>query len=266
MARVVFDNVSFDYPIFGLTSRSFKVTLMRSLPLGSRLSNEGVVHVEALRDVSFRAEAGDRLGLIGHNGAGKSTSLRLIAGLAYPNKGKVEVTGRIIPLIEKGLGINPELSGRDNIELPLRLLGATSAEVKRAMEEIPEFTGLGEFIDVPVRAYSEGMKTRLAFGVSTFLEADVLVLDEWLGAGDIDFQEKAEARLTTMLAKTGVVVVTSHSMHLIRKVCTHCLWFHQGRVRMEGHPDEVTAAYEAHSLRQAQEAQEAAEAARAAAQ
>ncbi len=251
MARVLFDNVSFDYPIFGIKSRSFKVTLMRSLPLGSRLSGEGIVHVEALRDVSFDAQPGDRLGLIGHNGAGKSTTLRLIAGLAYPTKGNIEVKGRIVPLIEKGLGINQELSGRDNIELPLRLLGATSAEVKRAMVEIPEFTGLGEFIDVPVRAYSEGMKTRLAFAVSTFLEADVLVLDEWLGAGDIDFQEKAERRLTTMLAKTGVVVVTSHSMHLIRKVCTHCIWFHQGRVRMEGHPDEVTAAYEEHSLEEA---------------
>lgn len=244
MAKITFDAVDFDYPIYGITSRSFKVAMMRRIPGGSRLSDRGVAHVKALRDVSFEIGPGERLGLVGHNGAGKSTTLRLIAGLAHPTRGKVDVQGRVVPLIEKGLGINPELSGRANIELPLRLLGATTEEVRRAHEEIPDFTGLGEFIDVPVRAYSEGMKTRLAFAVSTFLHPDVLVLDEWIGSGDIGFQDKAEQRLTTMLANTGIVVIASHSNALLRIVCTKCAWFDQGRLKMIGSPEEVTAAYE----------------------
>jgi ABC-type polysaccharide/polyol phosphate transport system ATPase subunit len=247
MARVKFDNVSFDYPLYGIASRSLKVTLLRQMTSSRLAGNDGTVRVEALREISYDLKDGDRLGLIGVNGAGKSTTLRLIAGLAHPTKGKVTVEGRLLPLIEKGLGVNHELSGRANIELPLRLLGATDAEVKRAHEVIPEFTGLGEFMNLPVRTYSDGMKTRLSFAICTFLDADVIVLDEWIASGDMAFRERAESRLTEILKDAGIVVIASHSNDLIEQTCNVVAWLDQGRLRMFGRTEEVMDAYIRHA-------------------
>jgi ABC-type polysaccharide/polyol phosphate transport system ATPase subunit len=248
MARVKFENVSFDYPLYGLASRSLKVTLLRQMAGASRIAaQDGTVRVQALRDVSFDVSDGDRLGLIGVNGAGKSTTLRVIAGLAHPTSGKLTVEGRLLPLIEKGLGISPELTGRANIELPLRLLGASDAEVRRAQDFIPEFTGLGEFINLPVRTYSDGMKTRLSFAICTFLNADLIVLDEWIASGDLAFREKAETRLVEILKDAGVVVIASHSIALVQQVCNKLVWLDQGQVRMFGSTKEVLDAYIRHT-------------------
>jgi len=244
MARVELDDVSFRYPIYDLAGRSLKWALMRQLS-GSGVSRGGPVEVQALQNVSFTLEPGDRLGLIGRNGSGKSTLLRLMAGLAHPQSGRIQIDGRIIPLIEKGLGINPELSGHDNIELPLRLLGASSAEIRAARLEIPEFTGLGNFMHLPVRTYSEGIKTRLAFALCTAIVGDVLVLDEWLGAGDADFYNRAEERLNELLQKTRIVVLASHSNDLIRQVCNKAAWLDRGRLVMIGSTQDVLQAYAA---------------------
>jgi ABC-type polysaccharide/polyol phosphate transport system ATPase subunit len=148
-----------------------------------------------------------------------------------------------VSLIERGLGMNAELSGRANIELPLRLLGASTAEVSAAIEEIPEWTGLGTFIDLPIRTYSEGMKARLLFAICTALPSDVLVLDEWLGAGDAEFINRAEERLTGMLSKTSIVVLASHSMDTIQRFCNVVIWMDRGRIMMKGPPSEVIPAY-----------------------
>jgi ABC-type polysaccharide/polyol phosphate transport system ATPase subunit len=247
--RVVLEDVSFAYPIYDIGSRSMKVSLFSRLTGGSEANRAGVVKVEALRKVSFSLKDGDRLGLIGRNGSGKSTLLRVLAGLAHPQSGKVQIAGRVVPLIERGLGIDPDLSGLANIELPLRLLGATTAEVKRAVEEIPEFTGLGDFIKLPVRTYSDGMKARLSFAICTAIHADVLVLDEWLGAGDAEFQQKAQERLQGMVDRTRVVVLASHSNDLIRQVCNRALWLDRGVPMMLGAPGETIDAYLAATTR-----------------
>jgi len=243
MGRVIFDSVSLSYPVFEVTGRSLKLAMVRQV-VGSRIDmGIGSVEVAALNKVSFDLRPGDRLGLIGRNGSGKSTILRLIARLARPTSGRVDIQGRVIPLIEKGLGINPELSGYENIELPLRFLGATTAEVRAAQQEITEFTGLGAFMRMPVRTYSEGMKARIAFAICTAIEGDVLALDEWLGAGDLDFVERATARVQGMLERTGIVVLASHSDQIIQSVCNKVAWIDRGNLVMIGEPSAVLGAY-----------------------
>jgi ABC-type polysaccharide/polyol phosphate transport system ATPase subunit len=243
MAEIELENASFHYPVFEMGARSLKVSLFAQMSGGKVDTNAGVVMVKALNDINMSLQDGDRIALLGRNGSGKSTLLRVLAGLAFPQYGKVKIKGRVVPLITQGLGINPEISGFANIELPLRLLGATTAEVKRAKEEIPEFTGLGEFMNLPVRTYSDGMKARLSFAICTAIEADILILDEWLGAGDIDFQEKAQTRIREMVDRTRIVVLATHSLDLARSACNTAMWLDRGNHVMTGPPDVVTAAY-----------------------
>lgn len=247
MASLILDNVHFSYPIFEVGARSLKVSLFNQVTGGRVASNAGHVRVDALQGITARFGDGDRVALVGRNGSGKTTLLRLLAGLASPQKGSIAATGRVVPLITTGLGINPELSGEANIELPLRLLGANNAEVRHAMTEIPEFTGLGKFIKMPVRTYSEGMKARLNFAIATSLHADILILDEWLGAGDADFQDKAQKRLKEMVDRAGVLVITSHSMQLLRDVCNKAIWIDRGIQVMTGEINPVIDSYLASS-------------------
>jgi ABC-type polysaccharide/polyol phosphate transport system ATPase subunit len=243
MPRIVIENASVRYPVFDASSRSLKVSLLSRVGLGR---GAGPAHVRALTDISLTVADGERLGLVGRNGAGKSTLLRLIGGLIGPSSGRAAAYGRVIPVIERGIGIHPELTGRQNIELPLRLLGATREEVLAAREEIPDFTGLGEFIDLPYRTYSEGMKARLVFALCTSIPADVLVLDEWLGAGDIDFTERAQRRLTDFLTRSRTLVLASHSLDLIERVATRVVWIDGGHLKMDGDPARVCNAYREH--------------------
>ncbi|MET0181616.1 MAG: ABC transporter ATP-binding protein [Caulobacterales bacterium] len=240
MPSIIFDDVTFSYPVFDLTGRSVKVSLMKRFG-GNRMG--GVAYVTALSQVSLEISEGDRVGLIGRNGAGKSTMLRLMAGLLHPTHGKVKIEGRLVPLIAKGLGLHPELSGYENIELPMRLLGAKSTEIHAAKKEIPQWTDLGEFIHLPLRTYSDGMRARLLFAICTAVRGDVLVMDEWLSAGDADFVSKAEQRLRDMVSDAGVVVLSSHSMDLIRSLCNVVVWMEEGRVVLVGDADTVIRAY-----------------------
>jgi len=244
MTRVLLDNVHFSYPVYELTGRSLKISLVRQFAnKGVEKRKNGFVEVHAIRGISLDLKAGDRVGLLGHNGSGKSTLLRIFAGVAHPTSGRMLSEGRVIPLIEKGLGINPELSGYDNIELPLRLIGASSAEVQRARKSIPDFTGLGDFIHMPVRTYSEGMKARLAFAICTAIDGDILVLDEWLGAGDIDFMDRAQHRMVEVAHNSEIVILASHSLDLILNVCNKAVWIEQGCIRAQGPPASVVPMY-----------------------
>ena len=242
-AHVRLKDVSFSYPIYGLTNRSLKVTVMRQLVGGQLAMDDRKVIVNALRNISCSLEPGDRLGLIGPNGSGKTTLLRMLAGLAHPSSGGLDIQGRVIPLIDKGLGIHSELTGAQNIALPLRLVGASDAEVRAAQEEIPGWTGLGHFLDLPVRTYSEGMRARLLFAICTALQGDILILDEWLGAGDAQFAAAAEARLHSYLNRTKIIVFATHSMDLLRRFCTKVAWLEQGELVMMGDVEDVLGAY-----------------------
>lgn len=240
MALIKLEDVSFWYPVFDASGRSLKVSLMRQFG-GS--GERGIVEVRALSQVSLEIKEGDRVGLVGRNGAGKSTLLKVLAKLIHPQRGGAMIQGRVVPLLARGLGIQPEFSGYRNIELPMRLLGATAAEIKRAREEVPSWSGLDEFMYLPVRTYSDGMRARLMFSICTAVRGEILIMDEWLSAGDADFVERAQQRLRGLVESTPIVVLASHSLDIIRKICNVVVWMEEGEIVQIGSPDEVLPAY-----------------------
>lgn len=240
MVQIKLDDISFWYPVFDVTGKSLKVSLMRQFG-GERGS--GFVEVQALSQVSLELKEGDRVGLVGRNGSGKSTLLKVLARLIHPQQGGVKIEGRVVPLLARGLGIHPELSGFKNIDLPMRLLGANEAEIRRAREEVPEWSGLGDFIHLPVRTYSDGMRARLLFAICTAVRGEILLMDEWLSAGDADFVARAQQRLNGLLDSTPIVVLASHSLDIIRKICNVVCWMEAGEVVMTGPADVVLPAY-----------------------
>lgn len=240
-AHIRLKDVSFSYPVYDISGRSLKVSLVRGLKRSH--GDRGFVEVQALSDLTFDIEWGDRLGLIGHNGAGKSTLLRLLAGLVHPSQGSLDIKGRVAPLIAKGLGIHPELRGIENVEVPMRLLGATEREIAAAKRDIAEFSGLGDRIHMPVRTYSDGMRARLMFAICTAVRGDILLMDEWLSAGDADFVLRAQARMNELMATTGIVVLSSHSAELVASLCNKVCWMEGGRVVLIGESRAVIEAY-----------------------
>ncbi|HZT57752.1 MAG TPA: ABC transporter ATP-binding protein [Pyrinomonadaceae bacterium] len=201
--------------------------------------------IRALRGVSLDIRAGERVGLVGPNGAGKSTLLKVMARIYPPVRGEVEVGGRVCPLFEFVTGFEMECSGRDNIRTRTLLLGMSPREVERKLEEIGEFTGLGEFLDFPVRCYSSGMLLRLAFAASTAVEPEILLLDEVMAAGDAEFIERARARINGVMERASIVVFASHSLTTLPEFCERTIWIDRGRVAADGPTREVVRAYEA---------------------
>lgn len=187
--------------------------------------------VTALDKVSFSLSPGDRLGLVGMNGAGKTTLLKVLYGIYSPTSGKVIVDGRVDALFNVSLGFRPEATGRRNIVLRGLINGWSISEIERRMDEIIDFSDLGQFIDLPLKSYSQGMAARLAFSVATALEPEILLLDEWIGAGDAQFQEKAKHRLTELTKRAGIVVLASHNTKIIDTICNKTLELEAGRVK-----------------------------------
>jgi ABC-type polysaccharide/polyol phosphate transport system ATPase subunit len=188
----------------------------------------------ALREMTFQIRRGDRVGIVGGNGAGKSTLLRLLAKIYPPSLGQVSICGSVAPLIEMGAGFNPELSGRDNIFFNGALLGFSRSQMQGKVDQIHEFTGMREFADMPLKYYSSGMYMRLAFAIATEINPDILLVDESLGVGDAAFQERAKARIRTLLDRSQVVVLVSHDLRSLRELCTRGLWIQQGRLVDDG--------------------------------
>jgi ABC-type polysaccharide/polyol phosphate transport system ATPase subunit len=197
----------------------------------------------ALRELTFQIRRGDRVGIVGGNGAGKSTLLRLLAKIYPPTLGQMSIRGSVAPLIEMGAGFNPELSGLDNILFNGALLGFSRIQMQAKVDQIHEFTGLREFADMPLKYYSTGMYMRLAFAIATEVNPDILLVDESLGVGDAAFQEKAKARIRTLLERSQAVVLVSHDMKTLRELCTRGLWIQQGRVVDDGPIDLVIDRY-----------------------
>jgi lipopolysaccharide transport system ATP-binding protein len=188
-----------------------------------------VIHVRALDGINFKLLDGDRMGIIGHNGAGKSTLLKVLAGVYEPDRGRVDVQGRISSMIDINLGLDMELTGRENIVTMGRMRGYTLREIHKKIPEIIEFSELGNFIDLPIKTYSAGMTTRLVFGVATSLEPDILLMDEWIGAGDAGFFQKAVDRLNDILTRSRVIVLASHNFSLINDLCNKLLVLDSGK-------------------------------------
>jgi lipopolysaccharide transport system ATP-binding protein len=199
----------------------------------------------SLERLTLTVARGEAVAFIGRNGSGKSTALRLIAGIYAPSAGEVMVTGRIASVIELGAGFNPELTGRENVALYGAVMGLHRREIAQHLEAIVSFAGLGPFVDEPVKYYSSGMQARLAFAVTVAVDPDILLLDEVLAVGDASFRERCLARLDRFRARGGTLVVVSHDLQQVRRLCDRAVWLEGGRVRREGPAGEVTRAYEA---------------------
>ncbi|MDR8731965.1 ABC transporter ATP-binding protein [Burkholderia pseudomultivorans] len=246
MAYIELKNVTLDLPIYDVQGRSLKKQVLR-MGRRNRIAegNDGVIVVRALDDLSFRFERGDRVGLIGHNGAGKSTLLRAMAGIYPPTTGTLSREGKAVPLLDISLGMDENSTGMQNIRLRGLLLGMSDAEIREKQSDIAAFSELGDYLDLPIRTYSSGMKMRLAFAVSTSVDAEILLLDEVMGVGDASFMHKAEARLEELHDRAEIVVLAMHSNKEIRKVCNKALWMERGRVRAFGEVDDVVSQYAA---------------------
>ena len=233
MALISLQNVSVSFPIYGAGASSLRSTLAASVT-GDRLGKEtGVTVVQALRDISFELRSGDRLGLVGHNGAGKSTLLRTLAGVYEPSAGSFTRQGTVSSLIDPVLGIEVDATGIENIMLRGLVMGMSRKQVDKLTQDICEFSGLGEYVNMPVRTYSTGMLMRLAFSISTSIQSDILLMDEWLSVGDAEFTEKAERRMREVVSKSGILVLASHSPELIAKECNRVIHLEHGRIVQE---------------------------------
>jgi homopolymeric O-antigen transport system ATP-binding protein len=203
---------------------------------------------EALRGLSFEVEKGENVGIIGRNGAGKSTLFKLIARVMRPSGGRVVVVGKVAPLLELGLGMSAELTGRENVLLQGALMGFSRHEMRDRLGRIVEFAEIGEFIDSPMRTYSTGMIARLAFSVATDVDPDILLVDEALAVGDERFTHKCQMRMEEFRRAGKTVLIVSHSLDQLKESCHRALWLHQGRIVQDGNADEVTQLYHDWSL------------------
>ena len=257
MSSITLTEVTVEYPILDATRSFRKVLFGEGIGALIHTSSGAARHpyIRALESVSLKVEDGDRLGLIGPNGAGKSTLLRVMGGVYPPISGTVEVSGRISSLFSVTLGMDPDDTGIENIATLGMMLGMPIEEIREKTPEIADFSELGDYLTLPVRTYSSGMMLRLAFGVATAIEPDILLLDEGLGAGDASFAERAKKRFDDLMARSSIVVLASHSDALIRELCNKAVYLDKGYIRMAGPVEEVVEAYHQDSGTQALGAQ-----------
>lgn len=237
MSYIGAQNLVVEFPLYNNAHRSLKSAVLHATTGGRLARSAGDrVAVRALDNLNFEIKAGDRVGLVGHNGSGKTTLLRVLAGAYEPVSGALEVRGRIASLLDISLGMDHDATGYENIFLRGIMMGLTPREIRQKTDEIADFTELGEYLDMPVRTYSSGMQLRLAFAVSTSVEADVLIMDEWLSVGDADFNLKASQRLARIVEKAAILVIASHSPELVAKVCNRAFRLEHGKIVEEFNP------------------------------
>lgn len=245
MPSISLQNVHVEMPIYNTSGRSLKKQILRATTGGRMQSDHGRTVVHALRAVTLELQQGDRLGLVGPNGAGKTTLLRVMAGVYEPTRGSVSVDGNVTPLLDSAMGIDMEATGNENIMLRGTLLGIPRARLLEMRDEIAEFTELGDYLAMPVRTYSSGMVLRLAFGISTSVTPEILIMDEFFAVGDASFIQKAQRRLDEIAADARILVLASHSEAMIKTMCNKALWMQAGEPRAFGGTAEVIAQYKA---------------------
>lgn len=245
MAAIEVTGVDVEFPIYHGNSRSLKRTVFAAASGRMQPDARSRIVVQALRGVSFTLARGERLGLVGHNGAGKTTLLRTLAGIYEPVVGQLHVQGSIGALLDTGMGMNPEMTGRENIVLRGLTNGLDREAIRVLEQDVQDFAELDAFLDLPLRFYSSGMVVRLGFALATAIRPEVLLMDEWFLAGDAAFMEKAKARLEDMVRGAEILVLSSHSADIIKSWSTRVIWMDQGRVRADGDPAEVLAQYAA---------------------
>jgi lipopolysaccharide transport system ATP-binding protein len=243
MSSISISDVSVSFPLYHTESRSLKKAVLAAA--SGRLGKDAKrrVVVEALRDVSFALETGDRLGFVGSNGAGKTTLLRTLAGIYEPVNGYININGKVTALLDPGQGMNQELTGRENIRLRGLFDRLSPGQINQLEDDVAAFAGLDQFLDLPVRMYSSGMVVRLGFGLATSIKPQILLMDEWLMAGDANFMQKAKTRLETMVQGAEILVLSSHSADIILQWCNRVIWMDAGRIKMDSTPRDVLSHY-----------------------
>jgi ABC-type polysaccharide/polyol phosphate transport system ATPase subunit len=246
MSEVIqLQGVSVSFPVYQTGARSLKKRLL-SGGSGGRIARDAYdrITIDALRNIDLSLSHGDRLALIGSNGAGKTTLLRVMAGIYEPAIGTVTIRGRVSPMFDIGLGIDPELSGYDNIRIRGLLLGLKTQEIEQLLPQIADFTELREYLDLPVRTYSSGMILRLTFAVATCFAPEILLMDEWILAGDAKFMQKAQTRIDAFVNNASTLVLATHNLSVCSRWCNKAAWLERGRVEALGPVDEVIERYQ----------------------
>ena len=228
-----------DFPLYHLAARSLKKQLLARAAVRVRTDESNRVVVSALRDLDFRIDSGERVALVGRNGAGKTTLLRSLAGIYEPVGGRLTIEGSVGSLIDPAAGLDSDSTGRENIRLRALYRNLDLAAQAKLEEEVAEFAGLGEFLDMPIKGYSAGMSIRLAFAIATAMQPQILLMDEWFMAGDATFMEKAETRLTTLVSGADILVIATHDMAIVRRWCTRAIRLDSGRIVADGPVEQV---------------------------
>ncbi len=250
MAKLELQNVSVEIPVFDAKTRSFSNRILGGIKsgrnVGGSFSNEqGRLSIKALQNVSFSATSGDRYGLLGHNGAGKTTLLKVASGIYPPTSGKVITEGKVSAIFDHSTGISPDETGWENIEIRGILLGLNDRQIEALKTEVHEKSGLDKYLDLPVRTYSAGMKTRLSFFISTSLSPDLLIMDESILAGDANFIKVAQARVEELIAHASIILLASHSVNVLRKFCNKGVLMHEGSLKQYDDIDQMISDYNA---------------------
>lgn len=245
MASIDLQGVSVEFPIYNINARSLKKRFLR-LATGGNVSKDANEHiiVKSLNEVSLSIQHGDRVGIIGHNGAGKSTLLRLLAGIYEPTHGNIKIDGNVSPMLDLMSGIEAEFTGYENVIIRGTILGMSQSHIKNQMDNIADFTGLGDYLAMPVRTYSSGMMVRLAFAISTSIMPDILLIDEVFGAGDSNFVQKARERMVSLVNQSSIVVMATHANELIKEFCNKALLMEGGSIKYFGPVDTALNIYQ----------------------
>jgi ABC-2 type transport system ATP-binding protein len=243
VVRIETRQASVDFPIFDAKTRSLKKAVLGMVGGNIASDDRKVPVIQALHDIDITVEEGDRVALVGHNGAGKSTLLRLLSGIYAPTSGSATIEGRVAPVFDLGVGMDPEISGYENIMIRGLFLGMSRKQMEARVDEIADFSELGDFLSMPLRTYSTGMRVRLALGVVTSIDPEILLFDEGIGAVDAAFLAKAQGRLQELVERAGLLVFASHSDEFLRQLCTSAIWMEHGRVKQRGELREVLTAY-----------------------
>jgi ABC-type polysaccharide/polyol phosphate transport system ATPase subunit len=243
MASITLTNATVEIPIYNSRGRSFRSNILRRV--GGRIEpdNRDVMTVKAVNDITLSLKPGDRLALIGHNGAGKSSLLRVFSGAYEPSSGTAEISGTVSSLLEITMGMDPELTGAENIVLRGVFVGLSIDEARRQIPEIAEWSELGDYLALPMRTYSSGMLLRLAFAVSTVRHRDILLLDELIGVGDMNFAAKARQRIEDMMDRASILALASHDTSILRQYCNRAILLRQGSIVADGSVDHVAREY-----------------------
>jgi ABC-2 type transport system ATP-binding protein/lipopolysaccharide transport system ATP-binding protein len=243
MALIEVNNIGIEFPVVPPNARSIRhLALDAAARIGGEISKSrrGSLHfVRALENINFTLTQGDRLALVGRNGAGKTTLIRVLAGIYEPTMGTLRMVGRKVPMFDIGIGMDEEASGYDNIRIRGLILGLTVQEIDEKLPEIVDFADLGEYLELPIRTYSSGMRLRLVFSIAASIHGDIVLMDEWIAVGDAQFRKKTHDRLQTITNRSGIVVLASHDQGLLRDTCNLGLYLDGGKMKAFGALDDV---------------------------